>query len=81
MTVSRRPLAWGIVLCVAALLLVALGAGLQGPLNPACAKGEPCSGQLIGGILKYSALPVALVGGTLIAIWMGRRADAEDPRD
>lgn len=82
--VSKRPLLLGAALLLLSLLLVLTSASLRGPLNPACsgARGyqEGCF-ALLPSLFLWAALPVALAGGILVAIWMGRRAAVEDPRD
>lgn len=72
---SARLLFLGIALLVGALLLVLLSTGLRGPLNPECA-GRPWAAgcfDLLATALMVLALPAAGAGGTLVAIWMGRR--------
>lgn len=80
---AARPLLLGLLLLGVALLLVLAGAGLRGSLNPACA-GRPWSADCLdarraaGLALYVLALPTAIVGGVLVAIWQGRRAADED---
>lgn len=78
---SRRPLVIGAILLLLALLLVLAGAALRGPLNPACAGartyGAGCF-SLLPTILMALALPTALAGGVLVAIWLGRRAEEDE---
>jgi hypothetical protein len=72
MTVARRPLAWGVAFSLLAILLAAAGAGLGGPRAPSAAP------PFLGRALLWLALPVAILGGTLVAVWLGRRAAADD---
>jgi len=72
MPVSRRPLGWGVAFSLLAVLLAAAGAGLGGPRAPSAAP------PLLGRALLWLALPVAILGGTLVAVWLGRRAAAAE---
>ena len=73
-----RTLAAGLALLAASLLLVVLGASLRGPLNPACA-GRPWAPDCLdartgaGLAVMVLALPLALAGAVLVAMWMARR--------
>lgn len=62
-----------------ALAMVVAGVQLRGPLNPACAGRPYAEGcfALLPTLLFVGALPVAIVGGILVAVWLGRRADGE----
>ncbi|HUR68305.1 MAG TPA: arsenate reductase ArsC [Candidatus Thermoplasmatota archaeon] len=73
--VSPRPLGWGLAFSALAVALAAAGVGLSGPLNPS----EPR--PALSRALEWSALPVAIVGGTLVAVWLGRRAAADEERE
>lgn len=76
---ERRPLFAGLGLLCVALVMVLVATDLRGPLNPACAGRPYAEGclQVVPILLMWSALPLALVGALVLAIWMGRR-DAED---
>lgn len=79
--VSKRPLLVGAALLLLALAFVLTSASLRGPLDPSCAGVRRYSAgcfDLWPTVLLWSALPVALAGGILVAIWLGRRAAAED---
>lgn len=77
---SPRPLVLGILLCVAAIGIAAVGAGLAGPLDPS----DPRPIRTV--LMEGFALLIGILGGTMIAIWMGRKAaedevnEAEGPR-
>lgn len=80
---SRRPLVLGAALLLLALVLVLSAATLRGPLNPACSGARAYSlgcFSFLPTALMVLALPVAIAGGVLVAVWMGRRA-AEDEED
>lgn len=84
MGVSGRPLSLGLALLLLALALVLTSASLRGPLDPSCAGVRRYSAEcfdLWTTLLLWIALPVALVGGILVAIWLGRRAAVDDPRE
>lgn len=80
---SRRPLVLGAALLLFALLLVLSAAALRGPLNPACVGARAYSPACFAWLplaLMAIALPAAIAGGILVAIWLGRRAaEDEDP--
>lgn len=78
---SRRPLVLGVAALLLALLLALAGAALRGPLNPACAGARAYEAGCFAWLplaLMALALPVAIAGGLLVAIWLGRRAAEED---
>lgn len=77
---SQRPLWGGLALCASAVALVVAGALARGPLNPACAGRPYAEGclQWLPTLLFWVALPVAIAGGILVAIWLGRRAAVDD---
>lgn len=78
-TLDRRPLWLGLALIALAIALVLVATGLRGPLNPACA-GRPYAAEcfeVLPTVLMWAALPPALLGAIFIAIWMGRRDEAE----
>ncbi|GEM_PF-4895948 len=79
----RALLATGLALALLAVALAALGGALRGPANPECAglAAFGCGGRLLAGALvQLLALPVAIAAGTFVAIWLGRRAQAEEER-
>jgi predicted branched-subunit amino acid permease len=79
--ISPRPLLLGLALLLLALLLVLAATALRGSLNPACAGARAYSAGCFAFLptaLMVLALPVALAGGVLVAIWQGRRAAAAD---
>lgn len=71
---TRRALAAGLLLLLASVVLVLLGTSLRGPLDPSCA-GRPWAAECRGwGLaLQVAALPVAVAGGVLVAMWLARR--------
>ena len=80
----RALLLWGIVLALVAVALAALGRALRGPANPECAglAAFGCGGAyLAGALVQLLALPVAIAAGTLVAVWLGRRAQAAEEQD
>lgn len=81
----RRLIILGALIAAGAVLLAGLGAAIPGPRPPDCIGrplAEDCrSGAVLLGLaLQSLALLVALVGGTLVAIGLGRRAGIEDER-
>ena len=80
MSTARRPLLVGLALLSLSLLLVLLAAGVRGSLNPACSGARAYSAGCFAWLptaLMAAALPSAIAGGVLVAIWLGRRAGEE----
>jgi hypothetical protein len=80
----RALLFWGILLAALAVALAALGGAIKGPANPECAglsafsSGCRDAATAWGTAVQLLALPVGIAAGTLVAIWLGRRAQASE---